>query len=108
MAKQPTEIIINDTFKVVRINNLNWQVFEYKELKAPRNPALANREGEFDWVAMPNYFGQLAPALRWIAEEQINNSGEKYDLMQAVSAIETSNLKLANDIRKALKNASVD
>ena len=103
MAK--TEIQINDRWKLVRADGLNWQPYEWREIE---NKAGAKRAGEFDWKASGNYFGQLAPTLRWIAEEQINNSGEKYDLMQAVSAIETSNLKLASDIRKALKNASVD
>lgn len=107
MAKQRTEIVINDEWKVVRENELNWQVYQWREIqKAPGGTE--SRAGEFKWYASGHYFGQLAPALRWIAEEQINNSGEKYDLMQAVSAIETSNLKLASDIRKALKNASVD
>lgn len=104
MAKHKTEIIINDHWKVVRYDSLNWQPYEWREVE---NKANAKRAGEFAWMASGHFFGHLSPALRWIAEEQINDSGEKYDLMQAVSAIETSNIKLAKDIRAALKNVDM-
>lgn len=100
MAKPKTEIIINDQWKVVRQDALNWQVYQWREIKETHK---TTRAGEFDWVGTGHYFGQLSPALRWIADEQINDSGEQYDLMQAVSAIETSNLNLAKQIRQALK-----
>ena len=99
--RQKTEIQVNNHWKVVRIDSLNWCVYEYRE-------GVKDGENVTDWFTASHYFGQLAPALRWIADEQISDSGEKYDLMQAVSAIETSNLKLAKDIREVLKNASVD
>ena len=101
MAKRATtEIQINERWKVVRIDSLNWCVYEWRD---------GEKDGAnvTDWFSTKHYFGQLSPALRWITEEQINDSGEKYDLMQAVSAIETSNLKLAKDIRAALKNVDV-
>lgn len=107
MAKTPfnkTEIQINEMWKVVREDALNWQPYKWREIKETHK---TNRAGEYDWMATGHFFGQLSPALRWIAEEQINDSGEKYDLMQAVSAIETSNLKLAKDIRAALKNVDM-
>lgn len=106
MAKPKTEIVVNEQYKIVRVDSLNWQVFEYKQLKAPKNPNMPSREGEYDWVALQKFFGQLSPALRWLAEQQVDN-GEKMTLQEAVSTIETSNLKLMRDIEKALKAANL-
>lgn len=106
MDKAKTEIVVTERFKVVHVDSLNWQVFEYKQLKAPKNPSIPSREGEHDWVPLQKFFGQLSPALRWIAEQQVNN-GEKMTLQEAVSMIETSNLKLLRDIEKALKAANL-
>lgn len=99
MAKTKTEIQINKQWKIVKSDALNWQPFEWREIE---DKGGAKRAGEFDWMASGHFFGQLSPALRWIAEQQVDN-GEKITLQEAVSLIETSNLKLMRDIEKALK-----
>ncbi len=102
MAKAKTEIQINEQWKIVKSDALNWQPFEWREIE---NKSGAKRAGEFDWMASGHFFGQLSPALRWIAEQQVDN-GEKMTMQEAVSRIETSNLKLMRDIEKALKAVS--
>lgn len=101
MAK--TEIQINDQWNVVKEDSRNWQPYAWREIKESHK---TTRAGEFDWMASGHFFGQLSPALRWIAEQQVDN-GEKMTLQEAVSLIETSNLKLMRDIEKALKAMNV-
>ena len=47
MAKTKTEIQINEQWKIVKSDALNWQPFEWREIE---NKSGAKRAGEFDWI----------------------------------------------------------
>ena len=99
MARTKTEIQINEKWKIVKSDALNWQPYEWREIKDKGD---VKRAGEFDWMASGHFFSNLSSALRWLAEQQVDN-GEKMTLQEAVNTIETSNIKLISDIKKALK-----
>ena len=105
MAKHVrTEIIVNERFKVVHVDALNWQVFEYRTLKKSNNPNLANREGESDWVALPAFFGFPEHAFEWLARKQFADSGETHESLEAaVKAFKASNKRLVQAVAKALE-----
>ena len=102
MAKRKTEIIINERWKIVREDALNWQPYQWREVEEIQHFDNNKRAGQFDWFPMKHYFGSLEYAMRWILEKQIADSGEQYDLQQAVHAIRESSNQLAKDVRKAL------
>ena len=105
MAKHVrTEIIVNERFKIVHVDALNWQVFEFKTLKKSNNPNLASREGESDWVALPAFFGLPEHAFEWIARKHFADGGEIYEsLEEAAKAFKASNKKLVREFTKALE-----
>ena len=107
MAKHMrTEIIVNERFKIVHVDALNWQVFEFKTLKKSNNPNLASREGESDWVALPAFFGLPEHAFEWIARKHFADGGEIYEsLEEAVKAFKASNKKLVREFTKALEES---
>jgi len=107
MAKHVrTEIIVNERFKIVHVDALNWQVFEFKTLKKSNNPNLASREGESDWVALPAFFNRVEYAAEWLARKHFAEGGEVYESLQdAVKAIRASNKKLSREIAAALESA---
>ncbi|MBR2681534.1 MAG: hypothetical protein IKE23_12460 [Exiguobacterium sp.] len=107
MAKHVrTEIIVNERFKIVHVDALNWQVFEFKTLKKSNNPNLASREGESDWVALPAFFGLPEHAFEWIARKHFADGGEIYEsLEEAAKAFKASNKKLVREFTKALEES---
>ena len=107
MAKHVrTEIIVNERCKIVHVDALNWQVFEFKTLKKSNNPNLASREGESDWVALPAFFGLPEHAFEWIARKHFADGGEIYEsLEEAAKAFKASNKKLVREFTKALEES---
>ena len=103
MAKHArTEIVVNERFKVIHIDSMNWQVFEYREIKENHK---TNRAGEADWIALSAFFGCPEHALEWIARKQFADGGEVYDSLEAaVKAIKSSNRKLAREVAAALES----
>ena len=106
MAKHVrTEIIINERFKIVHVDALNWQVCEYREIKDKNN---TSRAGESDWMAQPAFFGQPEHAIEWIARKYFADGGDTYESLEAaVKAIKASNRKLVRDVEKALESAVI-
>lgn len=104
MAKHVrTEIIINERFKIVHADALNWQVYEYREIKDNHT---TSRAGESDWVAHPAFFGLPEHAFEWVARKHFADGGEVYEsLEEAARAFKASNKKLVNDFRKAMEAA---
>ena len=107
MAKHArTEIIVTARYKIVNVDALNWQVYEYKTLKKSNNPNLKSREGEKDWVALQTYFGRPEFAADWIARKQFADGGEIYDTIQAaVKDFEKVSKMVVRNVAKALENA---
>lgn len=106
MAKHVrTEIIINERFKIAHVDALNWQAFEYREIKENHK---TTRAGEHDWVALPAFFGFPEHALEWLARKKFADSGEMYESLQdAVKAIKASNKALVRDVCKALEASTL-
>ncbi len=93
-----TEIIVNDRYKVVRVDSMNWQIFEYREIK---DRAKAKRAGELDWIGLPYFFGDLKYALIRLLNLNVATSGESMTLDEAVSRIEAIERQIAKVAKKA-------
>lgn len=105
MAKHVrTEIIINERFKIVHVDKLNWQIFEYREIKENHK---TDRAGESDWIALPAFFSRPEYAIEHIAQKQFADGGEVYETLEsAVKAIKMSNRKLVRDVAAALDSGN--
>lgn len=100
---EKTEIIVGD-LKVKRVDSMNWQVFERREIKESRNPnGGKSRAGEVDWVALPAFFGTLKPAVmraRVIHRERGLDAG---DLDGAVKQLGRLDAEFEKKLDEALK-----
>lgn len=107
MAKHVrTEIIVNERFKIVHVDKLNWQVFEYRTIKEAKDPTKQSRAGESDWMALPAFFGLPEHAFEWIARKHFADGGEVYEsLEEAAKAFKASNKKLVREFTKALEES---
>lgn len=74
---EKTEIIINDTWKIVHADSMNWQVHQKRELKKSNNPNGKSRAGEVDWVALPAFFGKVDGAARYVYDHMGDGAGRK-------------------------------
>lgn len=93
-----TEIIINDRYKVVRIDSQNWQIFEYREIKERHK---AKRAGETDWCGLPCYFGNLKYALLRLIDLNVSSDGESMTLEEAVKCIKATERQIIKAVEKA-------
>ena len=95
-----TEININERFKVVRQDSLNWAVFEQKKVD--------KRDGSsaVEWVNANAFFGNVEHAIEWIARK-LDDNGMVSTLEEYVSEIKASHRKLARDVAKALEQANI-
>ena len=71
-----TEILFNDDWKVVRIDSMNWQVQNRREIGKGK-PGTESREGCVDWVALPAYFGSVAAAAGYVFDHIGDKVGKK-------------------------------
>lgn len=99
---EKTEIIIGD-LKIVKVDRLNWQIFECREIKKQNNPNFKNREGETDWMALPVFFGTLKPALVKAKEIYRERKLPSGDLSTAIASIEKADADFCKLVDKALK-----
>ena len=97
-----TEIIIGD-FMVKRIDSLNWQLFERRQIKDSHN---TKRGGETDWMPIQAFFGTLKPAL--VKAKELNRARGivSGDLNAAIAAIEKADADFIKQVDKALKAVS--
>ena len=96
------EIIVGD-FMVKRIDSMNWQIFERREIAENKNPKKNKRVGEIDWVALPAFYGTLKPALVKMKELHRERGIVSGDLNAAISAIERADAVFTKMVDKALK-----
>lgn len=82
-------------WRVVRIDTLNWQLSERKEIKNGK------RKGEVDFVRLPNYFGRLTDAVVFARNREFEQGGYEGELDGAVKALR----KLDRDFLAAVKEA---
>lgn len=97
-----TEIIIGD-FMVKRIDSLNWQLFERRQIKDNNK---TKRGGETDWMPIQAFFGTLKPAL--VKAKELNRARGivSGDLNAAIAAIEKADADFIKQVDKALKAVS--
>ena len=93
-----TEIIIGD-MKIVRIDSLNWQVFERREIKDNHK---TKRGGQIDWIPCPAFFGGLLPALNYAKERNRNNKLVSGELKDAIAQIEQLDRDFLREAQKAV------
>ena len=96
-----TEIQVNARWKVARFDDLNWRVFEYREVRKQNN-GRASREGEYDWMPCDAWFGHLEYAIEWIYERETADMGVHRDLKSAIRQMKSIKEQLADDVRKAV------
>ena len=96
MAKP--EIVIGD-LKIVRVDKLNWQIFELREIKDKGN---TKRAGETDWMALPAFFGGIKPALEYAKEHNRNRNLDVHDLDAAVKRIAYLDAQFTDAAKKAI------
>jgi hypothetical protein len=94
--KDQTEIQINDRFKIIRQDALNWAVYERR--------AVDKRDGSsaVEWINANAFFGNVEHAIEWIARK-LDDNGEVQTLEEYVKAIKASHRKLSRDVAKALE-----
>ena len=97
-----TEIIIGD-FMVKRIDSLNWQLFERRQIKDNNK---TKRGGETDWMPIQAFFGTIKPAL--VKAKELNRARGiiSGDLNAAIAAIEKADADFIKQVDKALKAVS--
>lgn len=86
-------------WKVKRIDRLNWQVFELREIKDKPG---AKRAGEVDWVGCPAFFAKPEHALEWIYDHETADMGVRKSLKDAVAQMRCIRTQLVNELREAL------
>lgn len=74
---EKTEIIVNDEWKIVKADSMNWQVHQKREIGKSNNPNGKSREGEVDWVALPAFFGKPDGAARYVYDHMGDNAGKR-------------------------------
>ena len=74
---EKTEIIVNDEWKIVKADSMNWQVHQKREIGKSNNPNGKSREGEVDWVALPAFFGKPDGAARYVYDHMGDSAGKK-------------------------------
>lgn len=72
-----TEILLHDEWKVVRIDSMNWQVHQLREIKETKKPGVKKRAGEIGWVALPAYFGSLPAAAGYVYDKLPDKAGKR-------------------------------
>jgi len=97
-----TEILLHDDWKVVRIDSMNWQVHQLREIKENSDPKKNKRAGEVDWVAMPNYFGTVQDAAGFVHDRLADKAGKK-NLEEFTTFMAKERKKVVDAVRKAVK-----
>lgn len=97
-----TEIIVGD-FMVKRIDSLNWQIFERRQIKDNHK---TKRGGETDWMPIHAFYGTIKPAL--VKAKELNRARGivSGDLNAAIAAIEKADADFIKQVDKALKAVS--
>ena len=95
------EIDVCEGFKLRAVDNLNWQVFEYREVKKKDG-------GEAkEWIALPSYHAKVSTAVLWIFDYLPKSRGADRknlkELIKELNAVATDVGKHANKFQKAMK-----
>ena len=94
-----TEIQLHDNWKVVRIDSMNWQVFQLREIKESHKPDTKSRAGEIDWVGLPAYFGTVAAAAGFVYDKLPDAAGKK-NIKQLMDFMKREREKMVKAVEK--------
>ena len=72
-----TEIIVNDNWKIVKMDSLNWQVHEKRLIGKPSKASSKSREGKVDWIGLPAFFCKPDLAARYVYDHIGDNEDKK-------------------------------
>ena len=95
-------IRVLDTYEVRRMDQSNWQVWQYKVLEGGK------RKGEMDWVALNSFHGTVSAAVGWIAKHAPRNLylAADVDLQGAIDCMREIERDMAKHA-KAFEKAAV-
>jgi hypothetical protein len=102
-------IRLTDNYELRRINSLNWQLFEWREVEKLDKPASkgGRKTGEkvSEWVALDCFPRTIESACAWILE---NGNGytrdESLTLAQAVDEFKRTADDLKHAVERAVRN----
>lgn len=95
---EKTEIIIGDLM-IKRMDSLNWQIFEKREIKSNAPKA---RKGEIDWIPLQAFYGTLKPALVKAKEINRERKIKSGALVDAIKAIQDADSDFITHVDNAL------
>ena len=94
------EIDVCEGFQLRTVDNLNWQVFEYREVKKKDGGAAK------EWIALPSFHGKLSTAVLWIFDylPKSRSADRKNleELIKELNAVAADVGKHANKFQKAM------
>lgn len=97
------EIDVCEGFKLCAVDNLNWQVFEYREVKKKDGGAAK------EWIALPSYHAKVSTAVLWIYDylPKSRNADRKNlkELIEELNAVAADVGKHVSKFQKAMKGA---
>ena len=95
------EIDVCEGFQLRTVDNLNWQVFEYREVKKKDGGAAK------EWIALPSYHAKLSTAVLWIfdylSKSRSADRKNLKELIEELNAVAADIGKHANKFQKAMK-----
>lgn len=99
MAKpkqERTEIQVNERYKIIRRDALNWAVYELRAVDKSDGSSAA------EWMSANAFFGNVEHAIEWIARK-LDDNGGRQTLEEYAMNIKASHRKLSRDVAKALE-----
>ena len=101
--KMTREIDICDGFQLRAVDNLNWQVFEFREVNKRDGSAVK------EWVPLPSYHGKLDSAVLWIfnylPKSRKADRKNLKELIEELNKVAANVGKHATKFQKAMKEA---
>lgn len=89
------EVEVLEDWKVVCVDGLNWQVYQFAEVKK------AGGTTAMEWKALPSYHGTLESAVKAIWRKLPKNmKAERKTLSQAYKMLEELSDKISESARK--------
>ena len=97
------EIDVCEGFKLRAVDNLNWQVVEYREVEKKDGGAAK------EWIALPTYHAKVSTAVLWVYDylPKSRNADRKNlkEFIKELNAVAADVGKHANRFQKAMKDA---
>ena len=83
-----------------RIDSLNWQVFERREVLAGK------RKGEVDWTSRPSYFGELVNAVQFARNREFDRKGDFESFDAVLGEMRAIDARFVRELKAAVADAA--